>query len=345
MADRPEALTGTKPTGAGPTEAAPAEVQPPKLVKRNVSSASRRPVPTAPPKPKKTYEASIYPGAGSPMPADFAVAVQRLEADLKMPVWFLIQGGTGEYDHLGDKVLSAFMNAAKDLPKQPIALLIHSYGGYAVCSFQLARLLRRQCGGFTAVIPRQAKSAATQLALGAERIIMDLFGELGPLDTQVSDPDREGFGSALDEVQTLERLNAFSMQAVDELMYLLTARTRKRTDVLLPIVMHFISEMMRPLLEKIDTVHYTQMSRLLKVSEEYGVRLLQPKYSRDEARRIASHLVEQYTEHGFPIYAEEAIELGLPVVEASTRQSQLLEPIVKHLDAMTALGRIKEVVR
>jgi ClpP class serine protease len=33
-------------------------------------------------------------------------------------------------------------------------------------------LLKRHCGGFVAVVPRYAKSAATLLALGADEIIL-----------------------------------------------------------------------------------------------------------------------------------------------------------------------------
>lgn len=36
-----------------------------------------------------------------------------------------------------------------------------------------------------------------------------MFGELGPLDVQIPDPEREEWISGLDEVQALERLHAF----------------------------------------------------------------------------------------------------------------------------------------
>jgi ClpP class serine protease len=62
--------------------------------------------------------------------------------------------------------------AQDSLPKKKIALVIESPGGSAKSAFQLAMLLKRHCGGFVAVVPRYAKSAATLLALGADEIIL-----------------------------------------------------------------------------------------------------------------------------------------------------------------------------
>jgi serine dehydrogenase proteinase len=329
---------------AAPAEGRGAPSTAPRVVPRDVSSATTaRPKPT-PAKPKR-YRASIFTTDGTTLPPAFVNAVQRLEADLKMPVWLVVQGAEGDYDELGGKVVSGFMANRKDLPRKPIALLVHSYGGFAICAYQLARLLRRHCGGFTAIIPRRAKSAATLLVMGADQLIMGEYGELGPLDVQVPDLEREVVGSALDEVQTLERLNAFSMQAVDRLMFMLTPRTGKRIETLLPIVLHFVSENMRPLLEKIDTVHYTSMSRELRVAEEYAVRLLRSKMPDEQARDVARHLVEHYTEHRFPIYLEEAKDdLNLPAVAATSKQAPIFDVMLDHLDNLTAIGRIKEVV-
>jgi membrane-bound ClpP family serine protease len=137
---------------------------------------------------------------------------------------------------LGDKVANTFFAARHGalVRGQKIALLIDSPGGQAEASYELATLLQRHCGGFVAVIPRRAKSAATLLTLGADEIIMNTHAELGPLDVQLYDADREEAFSGLDEVQSLERLEAFAMGCVDRLMLLLLQRTRKKTKTLLP---------------------------------------------------------------------------------------------------------------
>lgn len=121
---------------------------------------------------------------------------------------------------------------------------------------------------------------------GATNLYLGKMAELGPLDVQVFDPDREGHASALDEVQALERLQAFSLEAFDRTMLLLVGKTGKKVETLLPMTLKYVTDLMRPLLEKIDAVHYTQMSRALKVAEEYAIRLLQPKYTKAQAKRL-----------------------------------------------------------
>ncbi len=230
-----------------------------------------------------------------------------------------------------------------ELPKKkPIGLLIDSPGGYAQCAYRFATILRQHCGGFTAIVPRLAKSAATLLALGADSILMGQHAELGPLDAQIYDSEREDYISALDEVQSLERLHAFALDAVDRTMLLMVPKTGKKVETLLPMILNFVTEMMRPLLEKIDTVHYTQMSRALKEAEEYAVRLLQVYYPLNEARRIARHLVENYPEHGFFIGAEEARSLGIKVSSITPEQQATLDIMYPHLTSLIAIGRLKE---
>ena len=177
--------------------------------------------------------ASLYPGR----PPDEQVAdyfaldeelvesLEEMEAELGLPVWLMVQSDEEEDDDpwqdsfnmIGNVVASAFFAARHgQLTKdQRIALLIDSNGGMAGASYEIAMLLRRHCGGFVAVIPRHAKSAATLLTLGADEIIMNDHAELGPLDVQIYDPDREEVLSGLDEVQSLERLQAFAMGALD----------------------------------------------------------------------------------------------------------------------------------
>ncbi|HEX4131396.1 MAG TPA: hypothetical protein VHZ24_15255 [Pirellulales bacterium] len=307
-----------------------------------------------PAQPRARY-ASIFPGSigvarfGGP-PAELVDVVEQLEAQLRLPVWLLLQDSLDDenspfrrdsFNMLGDYVASAFFDARhEDLRAgQKVALLIDSNGGMARPAYELAMLLRRHCGGFTAVIPRHAKSAATLLSLGADEIVMNAHAELGPLDAQMFDPDREDSMSGLDEVQSLERLHAFAMKAVDEMMLLMLRRTRKKTKSLLPVVSEFVAKLTQPMFQGVDVVRYTQMSRALKVASEYGKRLLRQGYGED-AERIANRLVEDYPEHGFPIYPDEARELGLRITHPSGETSRLLEMVTRHLHGLNLIGRI-----
>ena len=97
-----------------------------------------------------------------------------------------------------------------------------------------------------------------------------------------------------------------------------------------------------PLFAKIDTVHYTQMSRVLRVAYEYATRLLAENYTNDKATEIAEALTQMYPEHGFVIDMGEACALGLQVKLPSADQIPLFNRLACALGEITLLGEIRE---
>ena len=301
----------------------------------NVCGDARVPEPTTAnlPAGSARRSASIFPGPSVALPDEFCAAVGRLEGTFKIPIWLLIQGRSGKYQTISEHLVRALRRSRCELPKgQRIGLVIDSSGGDARAAYQTAMLIRRRCGGFLAIIPRRAKSAATLLTLGADGIALGTDGELGPLDAQFMDPDREDVISALDEFQALERLHAFALEAVDSSMMLMVPRTRKKLETLMPLVLKFVTDMTRPLFESVDAVHYTQMARALKVAEDYAVRLLRQRYGDEKAEQVARHLVQQYPEHGFVIDAQEADSFGLKTIELSVDQLEAVDTLSLLLD-------------
>lgn len=312
-----------------------------------------RPIAKAKPKAKavaapKKFAATIYPQ--TPLPDKFVAAIRELESVLKAPAWMIIQdkptpGGqpAPRFHDFDECVLSAFLATKAHVPTKPINVVLDSPGGQAKVAFQLSNFFRLHCGGFNVYVPEWAKSAATLFALGASNIYLGKYAELGPLDVQVFDAEREGYGSALDEVQALERLNAFALQAVDAGVLMLLSRSGKSLGTLLPQVLHFVSEMLRPLFEKLDTVHYTQMSRLLKVGEAYAVRQLEQRYGRQRAEEIARQLVNEYPEHGFYIDARELSKIGLKTIIPDADLADAMENLRPAMQDVVAIGQLKEV--
>ena len=280
---------------------------------------------------------------------DFPELVRRLEEALGIQIWLLVQSrrlgarGVSPFDSLGPAIVREFRRIRSRLPAERIGLLVDSPGGDAKAAYQLAMMLKNQCGRFTAIVPRYAKSAATLLCLGAESILMSDDAEIGPLDVQIIEPDREEQVSALDELQSLDRLSVFAQESVDRHIQMLASRSGMKIRTLLPEVHSFVSSMVRPLFEKIDVVHYTQMSRLLKVAEEYAVRLLQPNQDKlaQAPLAIARRLVHSYPEHGFFIGAGEAKRIGLNVEEPSDEVSDLLRELVLRTSDSVVVGRLE----
>ena len=292
--------------------------------------------------PERRYFASM--GFGSEkteLSKEFAEAMIGLEKSLGMPLWFLIQDGS-EHD-MCRHIEVGFFNARHELPKhKPIALLVESPGGRADVAYGIAKLIKRQCGSFVVIVAQWAKSAATLLSLGASEILLAEHAQLGPLDAQYNDLDRESTTSALDETQSLERLHAAALDALDKTVLLLAQRTGKRLETITPQAMKFTADLLRPLFEKVDVVQYTNRQRTLKVAEEYAVRLLRTQYHMDQAKAIARRLVYMYPEHGFVIDCDEARDIGLNIREPTVEQAQFLDKITPLLESMNACGRVVE---
>ena len=132
--------------------------------------------------PPIQFKPSIF--SSRPIDPQFGALVRKIEGLLGVQVWLLVQsrkvlpGDATPLDSLGFAVAESFRHFNAEASKGKVALLIHSPGGEAKAAYQLAKTLRGQCQGFVAIVPRYAKSAATLLCLGAERIVMSGNAEL-----------------------------------------------------------------------------------------------------------------------------------------------------------------------
>jgi len=73
-----------------------------------------------------------------------------------------------------------------------IDLLINSPGGEINATEKLVTMLRERFKDIRVIIPNQAKSAATMIALASDGIVMGYLSELGPIDSQISIPNPDG---------------------------------------------------------------------------------------------------------------------------------------------------------
>lgn len=71
-------------------------------------------------------------------------------------------------------------------PSVPIDMVLHTPGGLALPSFQIARALRDHPGKVTVFVPHYAMSGGTLIALAADEIVMCRHSALGPMDPQLN---------------------------------------------------------------------------------------------------------------------------------------------------------------
>lgn len=87
----------------------------------------------------------------------------------------------------------ALMEVCHGVPERELDLLLHSPGGSGPAAEQMLNYLRTQFDHIRAIVPLQAKSAATMIALGCDEIVMGKHSELGPIDPQIAIPVPGGY--------------------------------------------------------------------------------------------------------------------------------------------------------
>lgn len=89
-----------------------------------------------------------------------------------------------------------------------LVLILNSGGGDGVAAERIVNIFRT-CGqgNFSVIVPKMAKSAATMICFGADRIYMGPTSELGPIDPQI--PKRDEAGKVVDYQAAHEIIEAY----------------------------------------------------------------------------------------------------------------------------------------
>lgn len=245
----------------------------------------------------------------------------------------------GEIDReLFSEVQDALDDAITTPPEQTeIDIWIDSPGGSAHIAYKLDLELRARCSALRAVVPDYAKSAATLLLLGTDKIFMAPAAELGPLDVQIEHPDREGLVlSALDVTGPLE----FLAEAAVDMTIVGGARVLRftklpRTEVLRAMLGFFAEGLLQPTIAKLDMHLLHQARNQLAIARHYAVTMLERRrvdpseaITRPEAEQLLRKLVHDYPAHATVIDRDEAAKLGLPVEKIENYPKW---PVVKEL--------------
>jgi len=78
----------------------------------------------------------------------------------------------------------AFMEVADGIKERELVLILHSPGGQIEPTQAIVEYLRQKFENITVIVPDAAMSAATLIALAADKILMGSQSNLGPIDPQ-----------------------------------------------------------------------------------------------------------------------------------------------------------------
>jgi len=87
-------------------------------------------------------------------------------------------------------------------------LILVTPGGDPDAAFKMARYMQTRYKHFRVTVPGYCKSAGTLLAIGAHELVFAPYGELGPLDIQLSKADK--IAAMESGLNTTEAFNALA---------------------------------------------------------------------------------------------------------------------------------------
>lgn len=211
----------------------------------------------------------------------------------------------GDSASLSSSLVRPLASQLLQLGHQPqVDLWIRTIGGNPDITLQIVSMLRAYGSRLTVLIPAECKSAGTEIALGADQIIMTPFAVLSPVDIQ------EGH-VLLPETTT----KTDARYSVLELRQAIEQLKRVAGDLNLdhPEVAGLLGDMLRqihPLAAGALEGSY-QLTKLL-TQRILAFHMTDP----EQIMRIVDCLCDDYYSHSFPIDIHEAKRLGLNVQAA-----------------------------
>ncbi|MDJ0774298.1 MAG: hypothetical protein QNJ49_12895 [Mastigocoleus sp. MO_167.B18] len=247
-----------------------------------------------------------------------ANSVQEITSELEADI-FLYSAAISDVN--ADKLINEIKQT---IPKRNnVALIMTTYGGDPDAAFRIARYLKRKYKHFTLFVFGYCKSAGTLLALGADEIVMSDFGELGPLDIQVTKDDDFRSESGLDIQQALSVISsqAFEMFESYFLDIISSSQAAITTKTAADIASSMAVELLSPISSQIDPLRVGEMNRLMNIALAYGQRL------KPQGIEVIRDLIYNYPSHSFAIDFEEAEKLFDTVREPYEAELSLEEAI------------------
>jgi hypothetical protein len=219
--------------------------------------------------------------------------IERLSAALGEPVftyWNSTKGAICQNDVAG---LYALLRSRDKVDR--LSLFIKSDGGSGQAALRMVNLLRRYTTHLTVLAPLECQSAATMLALGADRIIMGPLAHLSAVDTSLthdlSPIDRDNDRVSVSNDELLRVIRLWSEQAKDS--------TKNPYEALFPYV--------HPLVIGAVDRSSALSTRICEEILSYHME------DADRAREISNILNSGYPSHNYPITLREAKRIGLNV--------------------------------
>ena len=254
----------------------------------------------------------------NPVREAVGVRLEALEAAAGYPVvaYFLDEGAA-----LADEQMYHLFEHLRRLDHQDrLGLWISSRGGATEVPVKLVSLMREYTDWFAVLVPYRAHSAATQVALGADEIVMTPMSELGPVDPSRRHPllPKEGTGPGGPvpipiSVQDLRHVLQFVEREVG-------GREKLTPEAAATVY--------TALFEKVHPLAIGALEQSWGLAQQVCERVLSthvdPEKEADQIKEIVDRLSDHYKSHLYQIDRREAKEIGLKVRDATDQEADAM---------------------
>lgn len=224
--------------------------------------------------------------------------------------------------------LSFIEFVASNKKHDAMTLILVTPGGSPDAAYKMGRYVQGRYERFTCLIPGFCKSAGTLLAIAAHDLAFSPYGELGPLDVQLSKTD-DLFGqeSGLNISEAFRTVENRAKQTFHALIAEIISGSGG--VVSFQTASHCAAEIVQslygPIFGSIDPEEVGSRARAMRLGEDYGLRLNQ-KFNNLKGRALEI-LSQSYSSHGFVIDADEACQLFERVRMAGPIEKALIQEL------------------
>ena len=231
--------------------------------------------------------------------------VERLEAALGGPFISYWVSSKASMSHDDVAALDHVLRGTKgELGR--VFLFIKSDGGAGTAALRMANILRHRARRLTALVPLDAASAATMLALAADEIHIGPLGYLSAVDTSIRHP-----------LSPLNHVNDRVSVSHDELVRVVRLWREHEAES--------TGNPWGALFEHVHPLAIGAVDRASSLSIKLCTEILSYHFDdHDRAAEIARVLNSDYPAHGYPITLREAQRIGLPAKPLDPEVDELL---------------------
>ncbi len=203
---------------------------------------------------------------------------------------------------------------------QDVDVLLVSRGGDPMVAWRIVTLLRERFRSFEVLLPYEAYSAATLLALGADKIIMHPFSNLGPVDPQMVIPMKQDENGKIVPQQTFgaEDVRSF-LEFVRE-----DVKISDQTE---------LEKALELVCKDVGAVRLGIAKRAIQLSLSLAEKLLNLHVKdSNTTKAISEALSHSFYHHGYAVSPQEAIDMGLEVEYATDEVKSLIWNVWKDME-------------